>query len=84
MPCGPVGSCSLRSTGGPRRAIWTSGGTPRPAWTSSFFEPAELEVALEANGFSVQRIMERPPYVGSEAETDRFYIFARKPPEQRP
>ncbi len=48
-----------------------------------FFEPGELEVALEANGFTVERIIERPPYVGYEAETNRFYIFARKPQEQR-
>lgn len=44
-----------------------------------FFERSEMEGYLRAAGFEVEESIERPPYEGVEVQTQRVYIFARKP-----
>lgn len=44
-----------------------------------FFQPAEITAALNAAGFVVEDVIERPPYEGVEYPSQRAYIFARKP-----
>ena len=45
-----------------------------------FFQPAEIQSHLEAAGFAVEEIIERPPYSPEvEYQSRRAYIFARKP-----
>jgi len=42
-----------------------------------FFEPEALGDALRAAGFEVVETLIRPPYVGVEVETERFYLWVR-------
>ena len=42
-----------------------------------FFQRAEMDKQLRAAGFSVEDVIERPPYPEVEAQTNRVYIFAR-------
>jgi 2-polyprenyl-3-methyl-5-hydroxy-6-metoxy-1,4-benzoquinol methylase len=44
-----------------------------------FFQLHEMEDYLRAAGFEIEESIERPPYEGVEVQTQRFYIFARKP-----
>lgn len=44
-----------------------------------FFERSFMEQQLQASGFVVQDVIERAPYPDVEAQTNRVYIFARKP-----
>ena len=45
-----------------------------------FFQPLEIQSHLEAAGFAVEEIIERPPYSPEvEYQSRRAYIFARKP-----
>ncbi len=44
-----------------------------------FFERAEMEGDLRQAGFCIERSLERAPYEGVEAATQRAYIVARKP-----
>lgn len=44
-----------------------------------FFQPAVMQAALERAGFKVVELVERPPYENVEVQTQRAYIFARKP-----
>jgi ubiquinone/menaquinone biosynthesis C-methylase UbiE len=45
-----------------------------------FFQPAEIQRHLEAAGFAVEEITERPPYSPEvEYQSQRAYMFARKP-----
>jgi len=43
-----------------------------------FFRREEMEKQLRAAGFSVEDVIERPPYPEVEAQTNRVYIFSRK------
>ena len=43
-----------------------------------FFQRDEMEMQLQAAGFSVEDVIERPPYPEVETQTNRVYIFARK------
>ena len=44
-----------------------------------FFQRAEMEAYLRTAGFEIEDSPERPPYEGVEVQTQRVYIFARKP-----
>jgi ubiquinone/menaquinone biosynthesis C-methylase UbiE len=44
-----------------------------------FFQRAEMEGYLRTAGFEIEDSIERPPYEGVEVQTQRVYIFARKP-----
>jgi SAM-dependent methyltransferase len=44
-----------------------------------FFEPHQMSAWLLDAGFVVEEIVERAPYPDVEAQTQRAYIFARKP-----
>ncbi len=44
-----------------------------------FFQPPEIKLCLEAEGFVVEEIVEREPYPEVEYQSRRAYIFARKP-----
>ncbi len=44
-----------------------------------FFQRAEMEAYLRTAGFEIEDSLERPPYEGVEVQTQRVYIFARKP-----
>ena len=45
-----------------------------------FFQPPEIQRFLEAAGFVIEEIIERPPYPPEvEYQSRRAYIFARKP-----
>src|SRR5712692_6173024 len=44
-----------------------------------FFQRAEMEGYLAAAGFELEESIERLPYEGVEVQTQRVYIFARKP-----
>jgi SAM-dependent methyltransferase len=45
-----------------------------------FFQPTEIQSHLEAAGFAVEEIIERPPYSPEvEYPSRRAYIFAKKP-----
>lgn len=44
-----------------------------------FFESSFMEQQLQASGFVVEDVVERAPYPDVEAQTNRVYIFARKP-----
>lgn len=44
-----------------------------------FFQLHEVEDYLKAAGFEIEESIERPPYEGVEVQTQRAYIFARKP-----
>ncbi len=46
-----------------------------------FFQRAEMEAYLKVAGFELEDSFERPPYEGVEVQTQRVYIFARKPCE---
>jgi hypothetical protein len=41
--------------------------------------PGEIRRGLEDAGFSIEEIVERPPYPEVEYPSHRAYIFARKP-----
>jgi hypothetical protein len=44
-----------------------------------FFQLPEMEGYLKAAGFEIEDSIERPPYEDFEVQTQRVYIFARKP-----
>jgi SAM-dependent methyltransferase len=44
-----------------------------------FFRPDEVIASLRAAGFTVEDVVERPPYEGVEHPSRRAYVFARKP-----
>ena len=44
-----------------------------------FFQPAEMAGYLRAAGFVIEEVIERAPYPEVEVQTQRAYIFARKP-----
>jgi SAM-dependent methyltransferase len=44
-----------------------------------FFRPEEMTSYLQAAGFEVEAVIERPPYENVEHPSRRAYIFARKP-----
>jgi SAM-dependent methyltransferase len=44
-----------------------------------FFQTAFIEAALQAVGFIIEDVIERAPYPDVEAQTNRVYLFARKP-----
>jgi len=44
-----------------------------------FFQPTEIRLGLEGAGFVIERIVERDPYPEVEYQSQRAYIFARKP-----
>lgn len=44
-----------------------------------FFQRSEMEDYVKAAGFEIEDAIERPPYENVEAQTQRVYIFARKP-----
>jgi SAM-dependent methyltransferase len=46
-----------------------------------FFEPEVIGTVLTGAGLIVERIISRAPYPGIEADTQRFYVRARKPQE---
>ncbi|MGI8563874.1 MAG: class I SAM-dependent DNA methyltransferase [Candidatus Dormibacter sp.] len=46
-----------------------------------FFEPDQINTMLTEEGLPVERITVRPPYIGFEVETERFYVSARRPAE---
>jgi SAM-dependent methyltransferase len=41
-----------------------------------FFEPPQIVVAMTDSDFEIDRLLERDPYPGVEAETTRFYVLA--------
>ena len=45
-----------------------------------FFRPEEMTGYLQAAGFVIDEVIERPPYPQVEHQSQRAYIFARKPP----
>lgn len=45
-----------------------------------FFQPEEMTGYLHAAGFEIDEVIERPPYPEVEHQSQRAYIFARKPP----
>ena len=45
----------------------------------TFFQTAEMCGYLSQAGFTVEDILERPPYPEIEAQTQRPYLWARKP-----
>jgi SAM-dependent methyltransferase len=44
-----------------------------------FFQPSEIRLDLEGAGFVIEEIVERDPYPEVEYQSQRAYIFARKP-----
>jgi SAM-dependent methyltransferase len=44
-----------------------------------FFQPEEMAGYLRMAGFEVEEVIERAPYPEVEVQTQRAYIFARKP-----
>lgn len=44
-----------------------------------FFQTAEMAGYLYAAGFQIEDIIERPPYANVEHQSQRAYIFAKKP-----
>jgi SAM-dependent methyltransferase len=44
-----------------------------------FFQPSEIRLDLETAGFTIEEIVERDPYPEIEYQSQRAYIFARKP-----
>ncbi len=44
-----------------------------------YFQPPEMQAYLQAAGFKVEDIIERPPYPDVEYQSHRAYIFARRP-----
>jgi ubiquinone/menaquinone biosynthesis C-methylase UbiE len=44
-----------------------------------FFQPREISLGLEGAGFVIEEIVERDPYPEVEYQSQRAYIFARKP-----
>lgn len=44
-----------------------------------FFQPAEMRGYLHAAGFVIEDVIERAPYPAVEVQTQRAYLFARKP-----
>lgn len=44
-----------------------------------FFQPAEMEGYLASAGFTLEETIVRPPYPDVEHQSQRAYIFARKP-----
>ena len=44
-----------------------------------FFQPSEIRLDLESAGFAIEEIVERDPYPEVEYQSQRAYIFARKP-----
>ena len=44
-----------------------------------FFQPPEIKLCLESEGFVVEEIIERGPYPEVEYQSRRAYMFARKP-----
>jgi SAM-dependent methyltransferase len=44
-----------------------------------YFQPDDMEGYLRAAGFEIERIVERAPYQDVEYQSQRAYIFARKP-----
>lgn len=46
-----------------------------------FFQPAEMEKNLRLAGFEIQEVIQRAPYPDVEHQSQRAYIFARKPSE---
>lgn len=46
-----------------------------------FFEPGDVQGYLREAGLIVEECIERAPYAGVEADTQRAYIFARRPEE---
>jgi SAM-dependent methyltransferase len=49
-----------------------------------FFQPDEMVDYLEAAGFEIEEVIERPPYEDVEYPSRRAYIFARKPAVLQP
>src|SRR5262245_2960257 len=45
----------------------------------TFYQPADMVGYLEAAGFELEEVIERPPYENVEYPSQRAYIFARKP-----
>jgi len=43
------------------------------------FQPMEIRLDLETAGFTIEEIVERDPYPEVEYQSQRAYIFARKP-----
>ena len=43
------------------------------------FQPSEIRLDLETAGFTIEEIVERDPYPEVEYQSQRTYIFARKP-----
>ncbi len=44
-----------------------------------FFQSSEMQNYLQAAGFNVEEIIERPPYPDVEHQSQRAYIFAQRP-----
>lgn len=44
-----------------------------------FFEAAEMEGYMQAAGFEMVEVVERPPYPDVEYQSQRVYLFGRKP-----
>lgn len=44
-----------------------------------FFQPEEMADYLRTAGFDIEEVIERAPYPEVEVQTQRAYIFARKP-----
>ena len=44
-----------------------------------FFRPGEIEDCLAAAGFEVEEVIQRPSYKDVEHQSQRAYVFARKP-----
>ncbi len=44
-----------------------------------FFQAPEMQAYLQAAGFSIEDLIERPPYPEVEYQSHRAYILARKP-----
>ena len=44
-----------------------------------YFQPPEMQAYLQAAGFLIEDLIERPPYPDVEHQSHRAYILARKP-----
>jgi SAM-dependent methyltransferase len=44
-----------------------------------YFQPAEMQAYLQAAGFHIEDLIERPPYPDVEHPSHRAYILSRKP-----
>jgi ubiquinone/menaquinone biosynthesis C-methylase UbiE len=44
-----------------------------------FFQPPEMQGYLQTAGFEIEEVIERAPYPDVEHQSQRAYIFARKP-----